>query len=98
MATALAPAAASVDGEARPQSQLTDGVRHTADLHADIVARGYQGSLRVLKDWLITNRTRPNPVTVRVPSARRITAWIMRPGRNSPTTAAPTSPMPQPLP
>ncbi|WP_121157738.1 ISL3 family transposase [Micromonospora pisi] len=62
------------------RQRLTDGVHHTADLHAEILARGYQGSLRVLKDWLTTNRTRPTPVTVRVPSARRITAWIMRPG------------------
>ncbi|MET7952280.1 hypothetical protein [Micromonospora sp. NPDC005324] len=41
---------------------------------------GYQGSLRVLKDWLTANRTRPPPVTVQAPSAQRITAWIMRPG------------------
>lgn len=35
----------------------------------------------MLRDWLTINRTRPAPATaVRVPSARRITAWIMRPG------------------
>ncbi|MEU8023658.1 ISL3 family transposase [Micromonospora haikouensis] len=62
------------------RQRLTDGVHETADLHAEILARGYQGSLRVLRDWLSINRTRPTPVTVRVPSARRITAWIMRPG------------------
>ncbi|MFG3701926.1 ISL3 family transposase [Micromonospora sp. NPDC047620] len=62
------------------RQRLTDGVDQTADLHAEILARGYQGSQRVLRDWLSTNRTRPTPVTVRVPSARRITAWIMRPG------------------
>ncbi|KAB1161416.1 ISL3 family transposase [Micromonospora sp. AMSO12t] len=63
------------------RQRLTDGVHETADLHAEILARGYQGSLRVLRDWLATNRTRPIPATaVRVPSARRITAWIMRPG------------------
>jgi transposase len=62
------------------RQRLTDGVHETADLHAEILARGYQGSLRVLRDWLTTNRTRPTPVTVRVPSARRITGWIMRPG------------------
>ncbi|MGC4807207.1 ISL3 family transposase [Micromonospora sp. DT233] len=63
------------------RQRLTDGVHQTADLHAEIVARGYQGSLRVLRDWLATNRTRPTPMTLRVPSARRITAWIMRPGQ-----------------
>ncbi len=62
------------------RQRLTDGVHETADLHAEILARGYQGNLRVLRDWLTINRTRPAPVTVRVPSARRITAWIMRPG------------------
>ncbi|MEU4643354.1 ISL3 family transposase [Micromonospora sp. NPDC023814] len=63
------------------RQRLTDGIHQTADLHAEILARGYQGSLRVLRDWLATNRTRPTPATaVRVPSARRITAWIMRPG------------------
>ncbi|MEN3609171.1 hypothetical protein AAH979_06435 [Plantactinospora sp. ZYX-F-223] len=62
------------------RQRLTDGVYETADLHAEILARGYQGSLCVLRDWLATNRTRPTPVVVRVPSARRITAWIMRPG------------------
>lgn len=34
----------------------------------------------MLRDWLAINRTRPTRVTVRAPSARRITAWIMRPG------------------
>lgn len=63
------------------RQRLTDGVHQTAVLHAEIVARGYQGSLRMLRDWLATNRTRPAPATtVRVPSTRRITAWIMRPG------------------
>nr|WP_162958993.1 transposase [Micromonospora tulbaghiae] len=63
------------------RQRLTDGIHQTADLHAEILARGYHGSLRVLRDWLTTNRTRPAPATaVRVPSARRITAWIMRPG------------------
>ena len=63
------------------RQRLGDGVHQTADLHAEILARGYQGSLRVLRDWLATNRTRPAPaISVRVPSARRITAWIMRPG------------------
>ncbi|SCL29900.1 Transposase [Micromonospora pallida] len=62
------------------RQRLTDGVHQTAALHAEILARGYQGSLRVLRDWLTTNRARPTPVVVRVPSARRITAWIMRPG------------------
>ncbi|MEV2242806.1 ISL3 family transposase [Micromonospora sp. NPDC049891] len=63
------------------RQRLTDGVHQTAVLHAEILARGYQGSLRVLRDWLAINRTRPTPSTaVRVPSARRITAWIMRPG------------------
>ncbi|MFV2110464.1 ISL3 family transposase [Micromonospora sp. LOL_015] len=62
------------------RQRLTDGVHQTADLHAEILARGYQGSLRVLRDWLAINRTRPTPATVRVPSARRITGWIMRPG------------------
>ncbi|MGC4795681.1 transposase [Micromonospora saelicesensis] len=62
------------------RQRLTDGIHETVALHAEILARGYQVSLRVLKDWLTTNRTRPTPVTVRVPSARRITAWIMRPG------------------
>ncbi|MGW5079554.1 ISL3 family transposase [Micromonospora echinospora] len=60
------------------RQRLTDGVHETAALHAEILARGYQGSLRVLRDWLTTNRTRPTPLVVRVPSARRITAWIMR--------------------
>ncbi|WP_309225102.1 ISL3 family transposase [Salinispora sp. H7-4] len=63
------------------RQRLTDGIHQTADLHAEILARGYHGSLRVLRDWLTTNRTRPAPATaVRVPPARRITAWIMRPG------------------
>ncbi|RLK09637.1 transposase [Micromonospora sp. M71_S20] len=62
------------------RQRLTDGVHETADLHAEILARGYQGNLRVLRDWLAVNRTRPTTVAVRVPSARRITAWIMRPG------------------
>ncbi|MFF0103346.1 ISL3 family transposase [Micromonospora sp. NPDC005257] len=63
------------------RQRLTDGVHQTADLHGEILARGYQGSLRVLRDWLTINRARPAPATaVRVPSARRITAWIMRPG------------------
>ncbi|MFE0530449.1 ISL3 family transposase [Micromonospora parva] len=63
------------------RQRLTDGVHQTADLHAEILSRGYQGSLRALKDWLTANRTRPTPAAVvRVPSARRITAWIMRPG------------------
>ncbi|MDG4785001.1 ISL3 family transposase [Micromonospora sp. WMMD1102] len=62
------------------RQRLTDGVHETTALHAEILAGGYQGSLRVLRDWLATNRTRPTPVVVRVPSARRITAWIMRPG------------------
>ncbi|WFE47734.1 ISL3 family transposase [Verrucosispora sp. WMMD1129] len=63
------------------RQRLTDGVHQTAVLHAEIVARGYRGSLRVLRDWLAISRTRPTPATaVRVPSARRITAWIMRPG------------------
>ncbi|GAB3090010.1 transposase [Micromonospora schwarzwaldensis] len=35
----------------------------------------------MLRDWLTINRARPAPATaVRVPSARRITAWITRPG------------------
>ncbi|WP_435588070.1 ISL3 family transposase [Micromonospora aurantiaca (nom. illeg.)] len=63
------------------RQRLTDGIHQTADLHAEIMARGYQGSLRVLRDWLAINRTRPTaPTAVQVPSARRITAWIMRPG------------------
>ncbi|RKR91782.1 transposase [Micromonospora pisi] len=62
------------------RQRLTDGVHETADLHAEIVACGYHGSLRVLHDWLTTNRTRPTAITVPVPSAQRITAWIMRPG------------------
>ncbi|MEU1844161.1 ISL3 family transposase [Micromonospora sediminicola] len=63
------------------RQRLSEGVHQTADLHAEIVARGYQGSLRVLRDWLATNRIRPAPATaIRVPSARHITAWIMRPG------------------
>ncbi|WFE59294.1 ISL3 family transposase [Micromonospora sp. WMMD712] len=62
------------------RQRLTEGVHETADLHAEILARSYQGSLRVLRDWLATNRTRPTAATVQVPSARRITAWIMRPG------------------
>ncbi|GLY24605.1 hypothetical protein [Micromonospora sp. NBRC 101691] len=39
--------------------RLTDGVHETADLHAEIPAYGCQGSLRMLRDWLTTNRTRP---------------------------------------
>ncbi|MEV0941717.1 hypothetical protein AB0I90_15225 [Micromonospora wenchangensis] len=63
------------------RQRLTDGVHQTAVLHGEILARGYQGGLRVLRDWLATNRTRPTPATaVRVPPARRITVWIMRPG------------------
>ncbi|MEU7617710.1 ISL3 family transposase [Micromonospora rifamycinica] len=62
------------------RQRLTDGVHETAVLPAEILARGYQGSPRVLQDWLITNRLRPARVVVQVPSARRITAWIMRPG------------------
>ncbi len=45
------------------RQRLTDGIHQTADLHAEIVARGYHGSLRVLRDWLTTNRTRPAPAT-----------------------------------
>ncbi len=63
------------------RQRLTDGVYQTAVLHAEIVAHGYHGSLRVLRGWLAINRIRPAPSTaVRVPSARRITAWSMRPG------------------
>ncbi|WP_353890550.1 ISL3 family transposase [Micromonospora sp. WMMA1363] len=62
------------------RQRLTDGVHEAAALYAEILARRFQGSLRVLRDWLSTNRTRPTPVTVQLPSARRITAWIMRPG------------------
>ncbi|WP_405097566.1 hypothetical protein [Micromonospora sp. NBC_01412] len=62
------------------RQRLAGGVHQAADLHAEILACGYQGSLHVLRDWLTTARTRSTPVAVRVPSARRITAWIMRPG------------------
>ncbi|WP_405097919.1 ISL3 family transposase [Micromonospora sp. NBC_01412] len=62
------------------RQRLADGIHQSATLFAEILASGYQGSLRVLRDWLTTARTRPTRVVVQVPSARRITAWIMRPG------------------
>lgn len=61
------------------RQRLAAGVHHTADLHAEILARGYQGSLRVLRDWLTTARIRPNLAAPTAPSTRQITSWIMRP-------------------
>ncbi|HEX6686238.1 MAG TPA: transposase [Candidatus Limnocylindrales bacterium] len=47
---------------------------------AEIRLRGYRGAERTLRRWLIAVRgTQPPPLPPKTPSARAITAWIMRP-------------------
>uniref|UniRef100_UPI001BD9DD81 ISL3 family transposase n=1 Tax=Acrocarpospora catenulata TaxID=2836182 RepID=UPI001BD9DD81 len=58
-----------------------DGVTGTTRLLEEIRARGYRGSERTLRRYLISVRgvTEAVPAPPRIPTSRDITAWIMRP-------------------
>lgn len=62
------------------QARHDDGVTDSQTLYAEILARGYRGTLRTLQRFLIQDRgvTRA-PTPPPVPAARHLTAWIMRP-------------------
>jgi hypothetical protein len=61
--------------------RCAEGVTGTNQLLAEIRQRGYTGSERTLRRFLIAIRGRhqPDPVPPPVPPARDITGWIMRP-------------------
>jgi transposase len=61
--------------------RCADGVTGTLQLLGEIRARGYTGSERTLRRFLIALRGRPEPTVEPppVPPTRDITAWIMRP-------------------
>jgi transposase len=62
-------------------TRLDEDVTNTTTLLAEIAERGYRGSERTLRRWLVNARTvqhRP-PTPPPVPSARTISSWIMRP-------------------
>ena len=57
-----------------------NGVTATSTLLAEITQQGYLGGERTLRRWLVQVRgDQTIPIPVPVPSARQITAWIMRP-------------------
>jgi transposase len=61
-------------------ARCTEGISGTAILLEEIRGRGYRGGERTLRRWLIAVRgTQPPPAPPKIPSARAITAWIMRP-------------------
>lgn len=63
------------------RARIDEGVTATSVLLQELRGRGYRGSERTLRRWLIDARahlhTPPPPPPV--PSARTITGWIMRP-------------------
>jgi hypothetical protein len=62
------------------QARCDEGVTATTVLYAEIRARGYRGGQRTLRRFLVGIRGREeSPAPPPVPSARQITAWIMRP-------------------
>jgi transposase len=63
------------------QQRCKDGITGTTELLAEIRGRGYRGSARTLRRYLITIRgaDEPAPAPPPVPPARDITGWIMRP-------------------
>jgi hypothetical protein len=63
------------------RQRCADGVTGTLQLLSEIRARGYTGSERTLRRFLIALRGRPEPTVEPppVPPTRDITAWIMRP-------------------
>jgi transposase len=63
------------------QTRCAEGVTATSVLYGEIRARGYRGSERTLRRFLVDVRGHdrpPDPPSV--PSACEITGWIMRPG------------------
>jgi transposase len=62
------------------QARCDEGVTTTGALLEEIRARGYRGSERTLRRFLVQTHGREQaPAPPPVPSARQITAWIMRP-------------------
>lgn len=62
------------------QASCDRGITDPSTLYADIRGRGYRGSLRTLQRFLVLmRRHEQTPIPAPVPSARQITAWIMRP-------------------
>jgi transposase len=61
--------------------RVTDtGISDSHELYDEIRTRGYRGTLRTLQRFLISaRRHRHSPPQSPFPSARQITAWIMRP-------------------
>ncbi len=81
--SALIPAAGA--GKLGPfkaylHTRLDDGAADSRILYAELRDRGYRGTIRTLQRYLIRIRSdnRP-PAPPRVPAARHLTAWIMRP-------------------
>jgi hypothetical protein len=66
------------------QQRCADGVTGTNQLLDEIRARGYRGSERTLRRYLIgvRGRNEPTPVPPPVPPTRDITGWIRRPVDN----------------
>jgi len=61
-------------------ARCTEGNDQYPILLAEIRGRGYRGGERTLRRWLIGVRgAQPPPARPKIPSARAITSWIMRP-------------------
>jgi transposase len=81
----LGPNPSSPSGRLGPfkpylQARCAEGVTATSMLLDEIRARGYRGGERTLRRFLVQIRRGEQPPTPPpVPSAREITAWIMRP-------------------
>lgn len=62
------------------QARTAEGITDAGLLYDEIRGRGYRGGLRTLQRFLVQARQHERaPTPPAVPSARQLTAWIMRP-------------------
>jgi Transposase len=71
-------------GECTVSVRCSAGVTGTGQLLAEITAMGYRGGERTLRRYLISIRgtEQAAPPQPKVPSARQLASWIMRPDAN----------------
>jgi transposase len=73
-------------------TRWNEGTRNVRGLHAEIKARGYTGSDQLVRRFITPFRDLPVPVPApppAIPSARKITSWLMTtPGNLPPADAA----------